>query len=181
VLTRDRLAEVMHYDPETGLFTWKSHCQRRLVGREAGGIRRMYENIFYRYIRIFRARYAAHRLAFLYMTGSMPAANVDHIDGNGLNNSFANLRLVTQHENLKNQRLRKDNTSGVCGVTWDASAQKWHAQIGVSGKSRSLGRFADFEQAVRARADAASQLGFHQNHGRRITSHQDQIKQREQV
>jgi hypothetical protein len=69
---------------------------------------------------------------------------VDHIDGNGLNNTRANLRLVTHSENMQNQHQPK--SSKFVGVIWDKSRNKWQARI----KGELLGRFLLEEDAVRA-------------------------------
>ena len=82
-------------------------------------------------------------------------AATDHRNGNGLDNRRSNLRQVTHGQNLCNQRLRSDNTSGYKGVTWVRSRSLWMAQIQHHGKNHNLGRFHDLEEAARA-YDAAA-------------------------
>lgn len=80
---------------------------------------------------------------------------VDHIDRSGLNNQQANLRVATRSQNNANAGLRKDNTSGFKGVFWHRHTRTWQAQIRVSGRHISLGRFDDPREAARAYNDAA--------------------------
>jgi hypothetical protein len=74
---------------------------------------------------------------------------VDHINGNGLDNRKENLRLCTHSENMKNIKVRKDNSSGVRGVSWNKTAKKWHCQIQNNGKKIYLGLYKDLEEAKR--------------------------------
>lgn len=59
--------------------------------------------------------------------GAGPAEEIDHIDGNGLNNRRSNLRRGTHSQNQCNQRKRSSNTSGFIGVTWYQRYRKWRA------------------------------------------------------
>jgi hypothetical protein len=72
---------------------------------------------------------------------------VDHKDRNGLNCRRDNLRPATRDQNNQNQRRRKDNTSGIKGVSWDKRYQKWDVRIMVNKKSKFIGRFTDLEEA----------------------------------
>jgi hypothetical protein len=75
---------------------------------------------------------------------------VDHINGNGLDNRRSNLRPATSAENVRNRSgLRAGNTSGFRGVIWEKSRSKWRAQIKVDGRNRYLGRFDDPAEAAR--------------------------------
>lgn len=76
--------------------------------------------------------------------------NVDHINGNGLDNRRCNLRLCTDQQNNWNARTRKDNSSGYKGVSWHKHQKKWQAQIGLNGKRISLGYFKDKLEAKQA-------------------------------
>lgn len=79
---------------------------------------------------------------------------IDHRDGNPLNNTKNNLRICTQAENNYNKSMQPFNTSGVTGVSYDQSRNKWTAQIGYKGKIIHLGRFTNFNDAVKARKEA---------------------------
>jgi hypothetical protein len=80
---------------------------------------------------------------------------VDHIDGNGLNNCQANLRTATNQENSCNQGKGKRNTSDYKGVSWHKLARKWWAQIGINGKKKYLGLFNSKIEAARVYNKAA--------------------------
>jgi hypothetical protein len=94
-----------------------------------------------------------HRLIMGY-----PSIEVDHINQNKLDNRRANLRLATRSQNEANKPLRKDNTSGYRGVTWDAQHSKWRVQIQWDKKMYRLGRYVDIDEAVRVRDKVAKKL-----------------------
>jgi len=75
---------------------------------------------------------------------------VDHKDGNILNNQKKNLRICTHEENGKNRKLSKDNKSGYKGVSWYKKMNKWVAKIKVNYKSIHLGYFDSKEEAYKA-------------------------------
>lgn len=81
---------------------------------------------------------------------------VDHIDGNGLNNQRDNLRLATSSQNKFNRRLDQRNKSGHKGVV--RRGQKWAVYIGLNNKQIYLGRFAKIEDAIRVRLEATAHL-----------------------
>lgn len=91
--------------------------------------------------------------------------DVDHIDGDGLNNRRSNLRCVTTKENCKNASKKINNTSGANGVYWRKDIQKWVAQINYNGKRKHLGVFSKIEDAMGARIEAQKGLGFTERHG----------------
>lgn len=100
IITAAQLREVLNYDPETGVFTWRlSTGQRSKPGRIAGSL----DHQGYTRIGVLDSYYSAHRLAWLYMAGEWPAL-IDHLDGNRSNNRFSNLRVVNQKTNSENQR-----------------------------------------------------------------------------
>jgi hypothetical protein len=66
---------------------------------------------------------------------------VDHIDGNGLNNRKSNLRIATNSQNQHNARMRSDNTSGYKGVSFHKPSGLWQARLSVGGVCKSLGYF----------------------------------------
>ena len=79
--------------------------------------------------------------------------DLDHIDRNRLNNRKDNLRVCTRSQNQMNS-FRKNNTSGVKGVTWHKHQRKWYAYITTDYKSISLGYFKSLAQAAKVRRNA---------------------------
>ena len=76
---------------------------------------------------------------------------IDHIDGDGLNNTKINLRGATSAQNAANRHLQKNNVSGYMGVHRSASnVNPWRAQIGRNGQIHYLGIFPTREEAARA-------------------------------
>ena len=76
---------------------------------------------------------------------------VDHIDGDITNNKLSNLRWVTHEENMQNRKKHSNNRSGITGVYWYKTLQKWQASITLNGKTKHLGRYEMLHEAVRAR------------------------------
>jgi hypothetical protein len=83
---------------------------------------------------------------------------VDHNDGNVKNNDITNLRFATVSENIQNSKIRKDNTSGAKGVTWDKNANKWKSRIMIDGIQINLGLYDTFEDAKEARVKRANEV-----------------------
>ncbi|WP_423766655.1 HNH endonuclease [Cupriavidus necator] len=83
---------------------------------------------------------------------------VDHANGNKLDNRRGNLRLCTKSQNQWNKGIYSNNTSGFKGVSYDGRQGKWQARIRVGGKMRSLGYFYAPEQAHAAYCAAANEL-----------------------
>lgn len=102
--------------------------------------------------------YKAHRLAWLYVHGEMPAAIVDHINRDKTDNRIANLRLATRSENARNINRRRDNTSGITGVTFLPKTSRWAAKLTVNSWNHFLGSFATKEEAIAARLKAEKEL-----------------------
>ena len=166
MLTLEKLKQEVEYKPLTGLFYRLKTHRTVKVGDIAGGNHRL-SNHSKEYVRVgvLGKYYAAHRLAWFYMTGAWPTKNIDHINQNSLDNRWVNLRECSHQENGKNQKKYINNTTGVTGVQLRPSG-KWRARIYHQGKHISLGNFASFEDAVAARELAHKEYGFHENHGK---------------
>lgn len=145
-LTQARLKEALHYEPETGVFTWRAHIGTRArPGVRAGSL---CARDGYCRVRLDRRMHLAHRLAFLYMTGVMPLKDVDHINRVRADNRWCNLRPATAAENAANRGLRSDSTSGRRGVTWHKKTQKWQAHGMLHGRKIYLGLYTVLEEAA---------------------------------
>jgi hypothetical protein len=169
-LTVQRLHEVLDYNPETGVFVWKFRPDKRkqlnlwFAGKEAGSIEKRRESA-YRRIMVDGRLHRAHRLAWLYVKGVWPNHQIDHRDGDGLNNRLENLRDVTDRANHSNQAIPSNNCSEVCGVSWYANYGKWRAQVKKDGRGYHLGYFADLADAEAAVLAKRKALGFSPTHG----------------
>lgn len=141
-LTAQRLRELLHYDPETGVFTRRVATSRSHVGSVAGTL-----NVCgYLVARLDGTLYLLHRLAHLYMTGEWPEYGVDHKDTHRANNCWLNLRPADQRLNMQNQRRSQAGSkSGLLGVSpakpADSGEVKFRARIVTDGRERHLGTF----------------------------------------
>lgn len=132
----DYIKELLSYDPDTGLFTWKK--SRR--GVKKGTIAGNKNDRGYIQIKVNYKFYKAHRLAFLFMNQELPNM-VDHIDGVKDNNKWDNLRPCNKSENGGNSKIRSDNTSGYKGVSFNKKSKKWVSYLYINGRQVFLGRF----------------------------------------
>lgn len=149
-LTAARLRELLEYDPDTGVFTWRSNG--RVAGCPTGNYGRTQITVD------GVARYAA-RLAWLYVHDEWPAGQVDHINGDRTDHRIANLRVLTNAQNKQNtRRAYANNGSGLLGVHHDKRNGRWRARIMVDGRSRSLGYHDTPEEAHAAYLRAKAEL-----------------------
>jgi hypothetical protein len=162
ILTQEYLKSILHYDPATGVFTRRADNNGWKAGEIAGGD----DGHGYIALEINGRAYRAHRLAFLYMEGSFPQHQADHINGIRHDNRWENLRAVTNAENQRNGRPRRNNTSGYMGVSQQRASGRWLAYISVNGKKKYLGIFAEISDAIAAREAANVKYNYHANHGR---------------
>lgn len=160
-VTQERLRELLSYNAETGVFTWLRRSENsrldkifnaRFSGAKAGSP----NSNGYLLIGIKGRLYPAHRLAWLWVHGTMPADQIDHIDGNRANNALANLREATNSQNQRNRGSTKRNTSGFKGVSWRKGEERWYAQIAASGRNIFLGYYDTPDAAAAAYAAAAA-------------------------
>jgi hypothetical protein len=150
-LTQEELQRLFSYDPDTGNFIRRVFCNGQKVGSVAG----CKKPTGYIHISIHGKRFQAHRLAWLYMNGKFPDGVVDHINGDPSDNRISNLRDCTRWENLLNQKLHSNNTSGVRGVCWHKASNRWVANAQVNGEMIYLGLFNTKEDAADAYKDFA--------------------------
>lgn len=153
-LTQEALKDEVAYNPDTGIFT-------RTVSRgnvRAGAVVGTSDGQGYIRIQVCGARHRAHRLAWLYVYGNFPNAEIDHINGDKSDNRIANLRLATTLENCRNRPIRSDNKVGLKGVSFHSGTGKFRAKISFCGKERSLGLYPTKEEAHAVYVAAASRV-----------------------
>lgn len=161
MITQNELKRILHYDPETGLFTRISRSSGARVGDIAGTIMKL----GYIAISVKGKVYTAHRLAWLYIHGYFPEKHIDHYNHKRNDNRINNLREVMSSENHRNRSKSILNTSGIIGVRWRKQNNKWLSSIKVNGIQKHLGYFEDKFEAICARKSANNKYGFHPNHG----------------
>jgi hypothetical protein len=153
-ITVDKLKSFLSYDPSSGLFTWLVSRGKAKKGSIAGHT----EHTGYVSIGIEGKYYVAHRLAWLYVFGSFPDLDLDHIDGDKENNRIGNLRLATKHQNRQNLSEKGMGSNPRMGVNFDKDSKKWRARIMFDGKRHCLGSFNSFEEAGKAYDEKKKEL-----------------------
>ncbi len=139
-----RLQELLRYDPDTGVFTWRVKVSKKtVIGAVAGGL----DPKGYVQIKLDWKNYRAHRLAWCYVYGSWPTHEVDHINGNRADNRISNLRHATHAQNMQN-RQRPSKGRQFIGA-YPANG-RWFSKLSVQGKTLYLGRFDTPEEAQAA-------------------------------
>jgi hypothetical protein len=174
MITQEYLKQILHYNAETGVFSWNKQLTNNIKKGQIAGSLRKDGRI---QIRTEGKIHLAHRLAWLYVYGEFPAHVIDHIDGDPSNNRLSNLRECSQSENLKNTRIHSDNTSGYKGVTWAAHTQKWKAYCSKNGKRTNLGYFQTAKEASDAynRFAALSHGEFYKDTTKKETNEQTAV------
>lgn len=166
------LHECLSYDEHSGMLTRKvrpiSHfntekswkCANRYAGKLVDAIFTNKSGKSYYICTIDGENYYAHRIIYKMLYNEEPE-EIDHDDGNGLNNAKYNMGASDPSHNSRNHRISTRNSSGVVGVGWNKKAQKWVAEIG----GKFLGQFDDKEEAIRVRAAASVQQQYNKRHG----------------
>jgi len=144
MITQSELKKLLRYDSNSGKFYSLVQRGPLIVGSEAGSL----NSEGYIILGIYGYSSAAHRLAWLYMTGSMPADQIDHINGDRSDNKFSNLRECSTSENQHNRKLGPKNRSGFKGVCWKKKIEKWAASATHNGKPIHIGYFTDPKEAA---------------------------------
>jgi len=174
----DYLNACLDYDTDSGVLTWRQRpvehfarakdCvtwNKRWSWKEAGPIDKDHNGIAYRTIGICGHKYYAHRIAYAMIHEEWPSLEVDHLNGNGLDNRASNLRLADRSLNLRNKKMRSDNTSESNGVHWCSKRKKWVAQSHLDKKTVPLGRFVSKSDAIIARKNAEIGQNYTARHG----------------
>lgn len=154
MLTQEYLKSVLHYSPDTGVFTnMVTRSNRAVKGKIASSV-----NVQgYLRIGILGKTYLAHRLVWLYMYGEFPTI-IDHINGNKVDNRLENLRECTASQNLHNREKPSSNTSGYKGVYKYKKTDRFYSQIMLNGKGIHLGIWDSAKDAHNAYKKASDTL-----------------------
>ena len=151
--TQERLQELFDYSVTTG------HLYRRQGRNQGLPVALQAKNSRYPTVWVDGRVCLVHRLVWVWVTGQDPASlHIDHIDRQGTNNAWHNLRLATVSQNLGNACRHRDNTSGFKGVYRDSESSRWVARITFHYKGIHLGYFDTPEEAHAAYMAAAERL-----------------------
>ena len=150
----ERLRANIKYDPATGILTWITDQSngKFKAGREVG-----YVSHGYRRFGFNGRKMSSHVAAWAIYHGEMPLGIVDHKNRNPLDNRISNLRVATKAQNSYNQKIAKNNKTGLKGVQLRSNG-KYHAEISAGGKRIPLGLFPDKLSAAQAYNKAATAL-----------------------
>ena len=156
--TPSRIKEVLHYDQETGLLTWRKPRPGIRPGTRAGYVR----GDGYAYVCIDRAMCLVHRVAWAIVHGQWPQAEIDHINRDPSDNRLCNLRECTSSENKQNLGIKTNNASGYPGVSWHNQKGRWRATVVLKGRQRHVGYFDSPSDAYAAYVSAKAKThSFH--------------------
>lgn len=175
--TPELLRKLLRYEHETGKLFWRERdadmfknnnanstksWNTMYGGKEAGTIC----GKGYRSVAIFAKLYIGHRIAWAISTGAWPNDQIDHIDGNKLNNTLCNLRVVSSQINHLNARMNSRNTSGHAGVYLNKRSSMWCAQMKFKGRTYHLGSSKNINDVIALRQAEEKRLGFTERHGK---------------
>ena len=154
--TPQRLSELLDYDQNSGVLTWKQHRPNGSKAMSRAGSVSKHNCL--RVVGIDGAIYAEHRVIWAIVHGSWPTMQIDHINGEEADNRLVNLREVSGAMNCQNKRRAPSTSShGVLGAS-KSSVNSWRAQIKVNGKKLYLGSFKTSEEANTAYLSAKRSL-----------------------
>lgn len=158
IVTAEELRQVIHYDPDTGLFTWIK-CPRSsiLPGSPAASLGKA----GYMNLQVNKRLYKAHRLAWLYMTGEWPKDTVDHINRVKSDNRWENLREATALQQIANRVCLRNSKAGLKGVSYAKDkygAKKYRAIYYRGGRRQHLGYFLTAQEAHEAYCKRAAEM-----------------------
>jgi len=157
-VSHDEIKRRFVYDPVNGKLNYRiapPNQPQSLVGTEAGYIRDCKYGK-YRVVKIGKVAVYAHRLIWFYIFGEWPKGQIDHHNGNKLDNRVVNFRVSTQSQNKSNSKKPRSNTSGYKGVV--KCGLRWKAQITHQQKVIYLGLYDTREAAHEAYVAAANEL-----------------------
>lgn len=176
--SKEELRMLLDYDPETGVVRWKRRersmfpsdrsfntYNTRFAGRRAGSLWTDYRGYQCRMIFIMGKTRKEHRIIWAWMQGDPVPVEIDHINQDATDNRWKNLRGSSRINNVRNTSKRKDNSSGVTGVSWCKRSRKWLARCSLNGKNKHLGYFSDLDVAAMEAMEFRLDNGFYASHG----------------
>ena len=148
MIDQETVKNLFYYDAESGRLLWRNGNGRNVKPWQEA---KAPNGHGYYTAKIKGKSYLAHRLAWLYVHGSLPDGDLDHKNRVRNDNRLCNLRQVSRTDNCQNISLPSHNKSGHIGVSWIKSHQSWTVYIKVDKKNKWLGYFKDLGEAVAAR------------------------------
>ena len=184
-ITTELVRDLLNYDQDTGVFTWRSRDRRwfksqrsfsiwnnRFAGEAAGCVHKGATGYPQTVIRVFGKSWYAHRLAFIWIGEVLPD-QVDHLNRDSLDNRWCNLVASSAKENAKNLSMQGNNTSGVTGVCWHKARGKWVAHVMLDGRRKHLGLFTDLLEAAQVVRAFKAVNGYSDGHGAKLAKYLD--------
>jgi len=164
------LRKLLRYEPETGKLFWlPRHRDYFSTQRSCSLFNATFANRItnqspnsagYLTVKLFGKSHQSHRLCYAVYYGEWPNGWIDHINGDRTDNRILNIRVATPTQNARNISIGKNNTSGVCGVSFHSRDKKWQAHIRANGKQITIGNFHCLWKAVLARRKAEREHGY---------------------
>ena len=164
-------SKILKYDPESGDLTWKVKVRGYQIG-DVAGFKWKSRNITYIRLSYLGEKILGHRVAWeLFHGEKIPnGMMIDHLDGDGTNNSIHNLRVVTNQENQRNAKVNKNSQFGIAGVrfcTRNKGISGWfEARVRHNNECKYLGTFKTLLDACAERIKANNKYGYTIRHGR---------------
>lgn len=149
-----------HLRYEVGKLYWRprgyGRFDKQFADKEAGCV----TDYRYKLMSYNKGNMLVHLAIWIMHNGEIPEGmEIDHINGNPLDNRIENLRLASRSQNAFNTRIRKSNKSGVKGVNWNKANNNWRARITVNKKEIEIGSYETIEEAKVA--IAAARIKYH--------------------
>ena len=166
MISFNEVRQFFHYNPDTGVMR-RTHKTDRWGNVYPYNSEPLSLTNGYRTANFKGDVYKIHRLIWLYVTGEWPAHDIDHINGDRLDNRLCNLRSVPRSENTKNRGINSNNETGCPGIHWEKNVGKYRVRISVNGVRQCLGFYTDLNDAIEVKKKAEIEHGFHENHGER--------------
>jgi len=148
MIDQETVKRLFYYDADSGSLFW-----RKGNGGNVKPWQQVKANNGHGYYtaKVHGRSYLAHRLAWLYVHGSMPEGDIDHKNRIRNDNRLCNLRSVSRTDNCQNISLPSHNKSGHIGVSWHKSNNAWNVYVKVNKKNYWLGYYKDLDEAIAAR------------------------------